>query len=53
MRFSKTMKLLFAVGLSLLLLFLLVRSTASALVESEMGPAPNKTDAFGLVAYHR
>ncbi|VDP38097.1 unnamed protein product [Heligmosomoides polygyrus] len=48
MRFSKTMKLLFAVGLSLLLLFLLVRSTASALVESEMGPAPNKTDAFGV-----
>ncbi|KAK6023459.1 sodium/hydrogen exchanger 3 [Ostertagia ostertagi] len=49
MKLFKNMKLLFFASISLILFLIYVGSTSSSFVESEMGPMPNKTDAFGAV----
>ncbi|KHJ99575.1 hypothetical protein OESDEN_00409 [Oesophagostomum dentatum] len=45
----RRMKLLFVAGGSLLLFFIIIHSSASVSVESDIGVTPNKTDAFGVV----
>ncbi|KAJ1366968.1 hypothetical protein KIN20_027789 [Parelaphostrongylus tenuis] len=47
MGFPSAMKLLFAVGLSLVLFFVRIQSLSNGLVESEMGISTNRTDVFG------
>ncbi|KJH51114.1 sodium/hydrogen exchanger 3 [Dictyocaulus viviparus] len=41
------MKVLFAVGISLVLFFVRIQSSSNSVVESEMGFSQNKTNAFG------